>query len=70
MRSGGLYRRLASGPHVINRAGPSMSESDRMARISEIETRFRELCSRNSIAPDEPVAEEMRERVSGGCFQR
>jgi hypothetical protein len=42
---------------------PVMPESDRISRIAEVETRFQELCRRNSIAPDEPVLDEMRESV-------
>ncbi len=41
----------------------SLSESDRIARIAEIEVELRELCERNSINLDGPLTPEMQERV-------
>ena len=43
--------------------GQPMPEEDRVARIAEIEAEFLELCKRNSIALDQPLKEEMKERV-------
>ncbi len=40
-----------------------ISESDRIARISEIETKFQDLCRRNYIDLDEPLTPEMQENV-------
>ena len=49
--------------YKINLDRHGMSESDRIANISDIEIKFKELCRRNSIAPEEPLTPEMQKRA-------
>ncbi len=54
-------------PSAVNQplhlGGQSVPEEDRIPRIAEIEADFLELCKRNSIALDQPLTDEMKERV-------